>query len=230
MRSPSRFFFRSLSFLAIVVRREDVRADLGLWDAAWVYLLVFYTLAQASLLLLQSRFSSPSSAPPSSFLPSLPRLSRSSPLYRLSLLLPSLPLLSPLFSLLPAFGTSARFFLPLSLISLLDLPSLTSWDYHPLVPPASLLADLQPPSNDVEAQKSARETGGLVEPDCPICLCAIQIVPYPSEEKDEGRSEEVRRARATTPCRHVVHTECLEQWISVKAACPVCRQSLPPLG
>lgn len=32
-----------------------------------------------------------------------------------------------------------------------------------------------------------------------------------------------------TPCRHIFHTSCLEQWLQVKTECPQCRSPLPPV-
>lgn len=37
-----------------------------------------------------------------------------------------------------------------------------------------------------------------------------------------------RRRYMVTPCKHVFHTECLENWMMYKLQCPVCRNSLPP--
>lgn len=37
-----------------------------------------------------------------------------------------------------------------------------------------------------------------------------------------------RRKYMVTPCKHVFHTECLENWMMYKLQCPVCRNSLPP--
>ncbi|GAA5932454.1 hypothetical protein JCM10213_005324 [Rhodosporidiobolus nylandii] len=166
----------------------------------WVYLLAAYSLLQATILLLQSRLSSPSSS--------------SSPLDRLLARLNALG------------GGGARFFIPLRLIRTLNLPELNSWNYHPPVVPASLLADLTS-TPDLEAAKGVGEAG-VAEPDCPICLTGVQVVPM-KEDLANGRADEVRRQCAITPCKHVVHTECLEQWMLVRAICPVCRSGLPPL-
>ena len=34
---------------------------------------------------------------------------------------------------------------------------------------------------------------------------------------------------AVTPCAHVFHAKCLEQWLEIKMECPTCRRSLPPI-
>ena len=32
-----------------------------------------------------------------------------------------------------------------------------------------------------------------------------------------------------SPCDHLFHRECLEQWMEVKMECPICRKNLPSL-
>ncbi|MBZ6371014.1 MAG: hypothetical protein LBE44_03740 [Microbacterium hominis] len=123
----------------------------------------------------------------------------------------------------------ARFFLPQKVAKWLDLPTLSSWDYHPRSLPPALLADLQ---NTRDLESHGKEGGGggeAAEPDCPICLTGVHVFPT-KEEQAAGEQDQVRMAFAVTPCAHLVHTECLEQWVMVRSICPVCRASLPPLG
>ncbi|GAA5856131.1 hypothetical protein JCM9279_004922 [Rhodotorula babjevae] len=119
---------------------------------------------------------------------------------------------------LPSGG--ARFFLSAGVILALDLPQTTTWDYHPRTLPPSLAADL-------EANKG--DSAAAVEEDCPICLSPVHVHPTKAE-RAAGQADDVRRQAAVTPCAHVVHTECLEQWMLVRAVCPVCRAGLPPLA
>lgn len=35
--------------------------------------------------------------------------------------------------------------------------------------------------------------------------------------------------RVVTPCSHLFHASCLEQWLDVKLECPTCRRTLPPI-
>ncbi|GAA5888571.1 hypothetical protein JCM6882_009001 [Rhodosporidiobolus microsporus] len=182
----------------------------------WIYLLALYSLSQAALLLLQTHFSSPISTTPTFFSSRFPFLSRT-----LSRALPR------------TYGTrghgGARFFLPAPLIRALELPEVSSWDYHPISIPPPLLADLTTSAADLESGKVEGESPYL-EPDCPICLSPVRVVPTKADHAAGPLAvEEVRRACAITPCRHVVHTECLEQWMGVRAACPVCRRGLPAL-
>eukprot|EP00923_Selenidium_pygospionis_P018999 GHVN01033147.1.p1 GENE.GHVN01033147.1~~GHVN01033147.1.p1 ORF type:complete len:660 (-),score=94.42 GHVN01033147.1:1070-3049(-) len=57
------------------------------------------------------------------------------------------------------------------------------------------------------------ESGGAV--DCVICMT------------DVGVSD---RGRVVTPCDHMFHGECLQQWMDVKMECPACRGALPPFA
>jgi len=54
------------------------------------------------------------------------------------------------------------------------------------------------------------ETGA----ECVICMSEIDV-------------EDARRV--VTPCNHVFHQACLEQWMDVKMECPTCRTVLPPI-
>ena len=33
-----------------------------------------------------------------------------------------------------------------------------------------------------------------------------------------------------TPCDHIFHTECLEQWLKFKNECPYCKREIPGIG
>ncbi|GAA5990118.1 hypothetical protein JCM10908_005828 [Rhodotorula pacifica] len=181
-----------------------------------IWYLAAYYFAQAAILVLQARLASP-------------QHQRTRLLLRLS----------------NAGAGGARFFIPKKLALWLELPSLSSWDYHPRSLPPAILADLQgaiaTASRDLEAgggggkslssssdaNAAAAATAG--EPDCPICLTGVHVFPT-KEEEAAGEEDQVRMAFAVTPCAHLVHTECLEQWVMVRSICPVCRASLPPLG
>ncbi|GAA6016241.1 hypothetical protein JCM10207_000441 [Rhodosporidiobolus poonsookiae] len=141
---------------------------------------------------------------------------------RLSSPVPSASPLSYLLRTPASRSAPTRFFLPRALVAALELEDLAPpWAYHPHDPPEALLADLR---------VSAAESGSqYAEPDCPICLTPVQVVPSKLDSAMPGKADEVRLACAITPCRHVVHTECLEQWVAVRSICPVCRAGLPPL-
>ncbi|GAA5880066.1 hypothetical protein JCM3774_003296 [Rhodotorula dairenensis] len=184
-----------------------------------IWYLAAYYCCQAAILVLQSRLASP-------------QHQRSRLLMRLS----------------TVGAGGARFFLPEKLAQWLDLPPLSSWDYHPRSLPPAIVADLQAAiataaRDDLEAgRKSARygpdddphddadgRSAAAAEPDCPICLTGVHVFPT-KEERANGEEDRVRMAFAVTPCAHLVHTECLEHWVMVRSICPVCRASLPPLS
>ena len=52
----------------------------------------------------------------------------------------------------------------------------------------------------------------LASEDCSICM---------------SRVEDPQNCMVT-PCDHVFHTACLQQWMDLKLECPVCRRELPP--
>eukprot|EP01025_Chloroclados_australasicus_P064017 TRINITY_DN849_c0_g1_i1.p1 TRINITY_DN849_c0_g1~~TRINITY_DN849_c0_g1_i1.p1 ORF type:complete len:617 (-),score=27.18 TRINITY_DN849_c0_g1_i1:841-2691(-) len=50
--------------------------------------------------------------------------------------------------------------------------------------------------------------------------CVICFNPVPLNSRSQ---------RMVTPCNHVFHPACLQQWMNVKLECPTCRHQLPPL-
>ncbi|AET41086.1 ubiquitin-protein ligase TUL1 Ecym_7241 [Eremothecium cymbalariae DBVPG len=61
--------------------------------------------------------------------------------------------------------------------------------------------------------------------DCAICMSEVAIYVEDIPETHKTNPNEYM----VTPCAHVFHTECLENWMSYKLQCPVCRAPLPPL-
>ena len=49
--------------------------------------------------------------------------------------------------------------------------------------------------------------------DCVICMTEVAVA---------------TRDYMVTPCNHLFHEECLQQWMNVKLECPTCRAALPP--
>ncbi|POY73366.1 hypothetical protein BMF94_3703 [Rhodotorula taiwanensis] len=120
-----------------------------------------------------------------------------------------------LFLRLSTLGSGgARFFISPRLAKWLELPALSSWDYHPRSLPPSIVADLRGDvAGDIETGKlTGARPATPPEPDCPICLSSIHVFPT-KEEQAAGEDDVVRMAFAVTPCAHLVHTECLEQWV-----------------
>ncbi|AMD22264.1 HGL076Wp [Eremothecium sinecaudum] len=61
--------------------------------------------------------------------------------------------------------------------------------------------------------------------DCAICMSEVAVYVEDIAETHKTNINEYM----ITPCTHVFHTECLENWMSYKLQCPVCRAPLPPL-
>lgn len=61
--------------------------------------------------------------------------------------------------------------------------------------------------------------------DCAICMSEVPVCveDVPETHKVDEQTYMV------TPCGHIFHTQCLENWMSYKLQCPVCRSALPPL-
>ncbi|EDO19362.1 hypothetical protein Kpol_1002p7 [Vanderwaltozyma polyspora DSM 70294] len=61
--------------------------------------------------------------------------------------------------------------------------------------------------------------------DCAICMSEVPVYvdDVPTTHKVDLDSFMI------TPCNHVFHTQCLENWMGYKLQCPVCRAPLPPL-
>lgn len=68
---------------------------------------------------------------------------------------------------------------------------------------------------EVEEEKSTEES------ECIICMTALNLSGHESQEI-------INFARTMhTPCRHMFHEDCLNNWMAVKMECPTCRSSLP---
>lgn len=57
------------------------------------------------------------------------------------------------------------------------------------------------------------EEGGVLTTTCVICMDRLHVL---------------RGQYMVTPCDHVFHKPCLQQWMAVKLECPTCRAVLPP--
>lgn len=65
---------------------------------------------------------------------------------------------------------------------------------------------------------------------CPICMTDVDLPILVKEDKLEEAKRKVNiKGFMITPCHHIFHTECLENWMKYKLQCPVCRKSLPPI-
>ncbi|CUM63445.1 uncharacterized protein PRCAT00001020001 [Priceomyces carsonii] len=62
--------------------------------------------------------------------------------------------------------------------------------------------------------------------DCAICMNEINL---PVVTDDDSKKKITKKTYMITPCRHIFHEECLQDWMKYKLQCPVCRNSLPPI-
>lgn len=105
-----------------------------------------------------------------------------------------------------------------------------AYDYHPLLD----LKDLENGfASDILASiktDTAADEDGVVtcKLDCAICMNEIDLPVSISGKKKLSDRNRIKQVMVT-PCRHIFHTECLEDWMVYKLQCPVCRNGLPPV-
>ncbi|KAK6464903.1 hypothetical protein DFJ63DRAFT_284460 [Scheffersomyces coipomensis] len=68
---------------------------------------------------------------------------------------------------------------------------------------------------------------------CPICMNEITLPiindMYDKDGTNENELKKMKKDYMITPCYHIFHSDCLENWMKYKLQCPVCRESLPPI-
>lgn len=70
--------------------------------------------------------------------------------------------------------------------------------------------------------------------DCTICMNEIDL-PINTSTNSDGTKliNQIDKLKCKdymiTPCHHIFHTQCLEDWMVYKLQCPVCRTGLPPV-
>lgn len=103
-------------------------------------------------------------------------------------------------------------------------------NYHPLLTlkeletgfASDVIASLQPVPGD--------EHSSMCEIDCAICTFKLTFPIVGSEDaKDKRAYEKQMKTVMVTPCHHIFHSTCLEDWMTYKLQCPICRSALPPL-
>ncbi|KAJ1911881.1 hypothetical protein H4219_005799 [Mycoemilia scoparia] len=78
-----------------------------------------------------------------------------------------------------------------------------------------------PPHNDYDITTPLKPLKYAGTRDCAICIQSIDIKNSPSTLSN--------LKYMVTPCHHLFHTECLEEWMDIKLECPICRSILPPI-
>lgn len=104
------------------------------------------------------------------------------------------------------------------------------YNYHPVM----LISDLESGfASDILANMKPHSAGSNVsicEVDCAICMSSLSIpVLATADTKDKRSYEQMMKEVLVTPCHHIFHASCLENWMIYKLQCPVCRCALPPV-
>ncbi|ODV66926.1 hypothetical protein HYPBUDRAFT_152926 [Hyphopichia burtonii NRRL Y-1933] len=111
-----------------------------------------------------------------------------------------------------------------------------AYDYHYLLNIKDLetgkgfLSDML---NNLTSTNDLVENNGIIncKVDCAICMNNIEI---PINTNADGKNihqldKSKLKEYMITPCHHIFHSECLEDWMVYKLQCPVCRTGLPPV-
>lgn len=104
------------------------------------------------------------------------------------------------------------------------------YNYHPLMNVADLEHGFA--SDILASMKPRSDESGVssCDLDCPICMSTVIIpVLVADTTKNMKQHEKMMKEVMVTPCHHIFHTRCLEDWMIHKLQCPVCRCPLPPV-
>lgn len=108
-----------------------------------------------------------------------------------------------------------------------------AYDYHPFLNVSDLengfASDIL---SNIRAQNEDPAKSGVVtcKVDCTICMNDIELPIGVNAEAKKPKSAVLNGLQyMITPCHHIFHTECLEDWMKYKLQCPVCRNALPPI-
>ena len=132
-----------------------------------------------------------------------------------------------------------------------------AYDYHPIMreegdeesgstmPSGFNHATASSPTQSNSLSSQPRTGNSTASPntkvfDCAICAETLSVPIIPKAGSSEGQIPGsasatlptalfARRAYMVTPCNHVFHSGCLENWMRYRLQCPICRDDLPPL-
>lgn len=121
-----------------------------------------------------------------------------------------------------------------------------AWDYHPMLredEEGSAMPIGDSPSSPVDERRSSLDAASKADRrgsrmfDCAICMQRIEVPVVPAGESPASGNSATdmftggyiaRSHYSVTPCRHIFHSDCLENSMDYKLSCPVCREHLPP--
>lgn len=126
-----------------------------------------------------------------------------------------------------------------------------AYDYHPIITKGDIESGFNLDADELisDGSSSTDEDSRSLKyvTDCAICMQKLEIPVLNTHTNadtisntDNSASTSIlpttssttglmaRRKYMVTPCNHIFHTECLENWMMYKLQCPVCRNSLPP--
>ncbi|KAF3986835.1 hypothetical protein FT663_01566 [Candidozyma haemuli var. vulneris] len=105
------------------------------------------------------------------------------------------------------------------------------YNYHPIINikdlesgfSSDILANMRPQSADKDL--------AICDIDCAICMSTLQVPVVSGEHSAASKKnvDNMMKEIMVTPCRHIFHVKCLEDWMVYKLQCPVCRCALPPV-
>lgn len=111
-----------------------------------------------------------------------------------------------------------------------------AFNYHPILNVGDLESGF---SSDIlanirELETSDENENGIVtcKVGCAICMTDIELPVIVNNDPTHtiNPTDRVKSLQyMITPCHHMFHSECLEDWMKYKLQCPVCRSSLPPV-
>lgn len=91
---------------------------------------------------------------------------------------------------------------------------------------------LDPNSHSKDSLSKDSHSDQILRPkvDCAICMMPVELTIIPRSLAAITSSPAIIIARQrymVTPCQHVFHTECMDQWMRSRLQCPMCRNHLP---
>ncbi|KAK4467121.1 hypothetical protein QBC42DRAFT_1513 [Cladorrhinum samala] len=123
------------------------------------------------------------------------------------------------------------------------------WDYHRILRQEDIESGMVLIGSEVESVSGSSGGGGgqhlrerskelkqrgmmLRSVDCAICRdeMFVPVVIAGRDDPSWSMADMMERKQyMITPCRHMFHTKCLEQWFRKRLVCPICREDLQPL-